>query len=279
MSTDTSTTATCIDCSESTPINSSPTDIAALSSMGHASTSFSLNNSPPKSKRWLSKTCEVCSAIFDATQKHPDKKTCSPKCAHAMLAAARHAKLTPLEKRPSSVERKCKACARMFFIPRAWLKHPGGGNYCSRKCSQPASIAGMRAHPPAHKKGEWRSPEGLESYRRKMSGPNNPAWKGGITLRGKRGNHKGVVCIRCPKDLLSMARPDGYIAEHRVVVARALGRLLTSSETVHHLDHDSHNNAETNLALFKNNADHKRFERYGSPLPIWSGCPEQAIAA
>jgi len=57
--------------------------------------------------------------------------------------------------------------------------------------------------------------------------------------------------------------------EHRLVVARAMGRLLLRSEVVHHMDHNPRNNALENLVLFATNSDHKRFEARGLPLPIW----------
>jgi hypothetical protein len=68
-----------------------------------------------------------------------------------------------------------------------------------------------------------------------------------------------------------MARRDGYVMEHRLVVAKALGRCLTRTEAVHHEDHDPTNNAIENLSLFATNRDHKMFEAHGSPAPIWSG--------
>jgi len=112
-----------------------------------------------------------------------------------------------------------------------------------------------------------------------MSGPNNPAWKGGVTYRRRKGLYQNVKYVRCPSEFNSMARKDGYIMEHRLIVAQSLGRSLLRTETVHHLDHDPTNNAEANLALFVCNRDHKLFEAYGSPLPIWSGSNPFATTA
>ena len=44
-----------------------------------------------------------------------------------------------------------------------------------------------------------------------------------------------------------MACKDGYIMEHRLLMAGKVGRLLTRTEVVHHLDHNPLNNALTNL--------------------------------
>jgi hypothetical protein len=98
------------------------------------------------------------------------------------------------------------------------------------------------------------------SARAKMSGPNNPAWKGGITFKRNKGNYVGPKYVRCPPDFLAMARGDGYVMEHRLVVARALGRILSRTEVVHHRNHDTRDNREENLELFPSNREHKLAE-------------------
>lgn len=47
----------------------------------------------------------------------------------------------------------------------------------------------------------------------------------------------------------AMAGRDGYVLEHRLVMAEKLGRILTATETVHHIDNDRANNAPGNLQL------------------------------
>jgi hypothetical protein len=93
-----------------------------------------------------------------------------------------------------------------------------------------------------------------------MIGPGNPAWKGGVTYFRKRGNYKPVKYVRCPKDFLAMARKDGYIMEHRLIVAQMMGRCLTRTEVVHHRNHDPQDNRPENLELFPDNGTHKRTE-------------------
>jgi hypothetical protein len=88
----------------------------------------------------------------------------------------------------------------------------------------------------------------------------NSAWKGGVTYKRPKGNHAGARYVRCPTWALLMARTDGYIMEHRLVMAALVGRLLTRTECVHHRDHDPLNNTPANLELWPTNADHKRGE-------------------
>ena len=66
-----------------------------------------------------------------------------------------------------------------------------------------------------------------------------------------------------------MSRKDGYVMEHRLVVAKAIGRPLLRTEIVHHVNHKPGDNRLENLYLFASNRDHQLFEAHGTPLPIW----------
>ncbi|HOW00835.1 MAG TPA: HNH endonuclease [Rhodoglobus sp.] len=91
-------------------------------------------------------------------------------------------------------------------------------------------------------------------------GPENPAWKGGVTYKRPKGNYIGPRYVRCPPEFLAMARSDGYVMEHRLVMARRLGRCLLRSEVVNHINHDPRDNRPENLELYPSNGDHKRGE-------------------
>jgi hypothetical protein len=58
----------------------------------------------------------------------------------------------------------------------------------------------------------------------------------------------------------SMSRKDGYVMEHRLIMARWIGRALLRIECVHHRDHDPLNNTRTNLELWPDNRSHKLAE-------------------
>jgi hypothetical protein len=103
-----------------------------------------------------------------------------------------------------------------------------------------------------------------------MTGPGNHAWKGGVTYFRKHGNYAPIKYVRCPLLYQAMARKDGYVMEHRLLVAQVLDRPLLRREVVHHKDHVTNNNGLDNLQLFASNRDHKLYEHHGLPLPIWS---------
>jgi hypothetical protein len=131
--------------------------------------------------------------------------------------------LTPMYRRPSTL-----------LINR--------GKFCSRACRN-------RAHPPRG--------GNLLIIRR---GPDNPAWKGGVTYRHRKGNYVRVRYVRCPAEFLPMARKDGYVMEHRLVMARWIRRPLTRTECVHHVDHKPLHNERSNLEMWPDNRTHKLAE-------------------
>lgn len=71
-------------------------------------------------------------------------------------------------------------------------------------------------------------------------------WRGGRYVTGE-GYVRVLVDLDDP--MASMSDHVGYVLEHRLVMARALGRPITRRETVHHIDSDKTNNKIDNLQL------------------------------
>lgn len=85
----------------------------------------------------------------------------------------------------------------------------------------------------------------------------------GTTIRGSdHPNYVGQVrhangYVRIYQPGHPMAGSDGYVLEHRLVMARVLGRDLLPEEQVHHKNHDRTDNAPENLTMLPN-GDHQR---------------------
>ena len=86
---------------------------------------------------------------------------------------------------------------------------------------------------------------GAEVRPRHARGERHGSWRGG---RSNAGNYIAVL-VMADSPFASMRRSQGYVMEHRLVMAEALGRPLTAHETVHHINGDTRDNRLENLQL------------------------------
>jgi hypothetical protein len=111
--------------------------------------------------------------------------------------------------RSRAYERRCLACGERFYARRS-----DKTRYCSTRCG--------------------------------LLGERHPQWRGG------KHSQKGYILIRLVDDghmAASMRDKAGYVAEHRLVMAVALGRPLRDGEQVHHINGDKQDNRLENLEL------------------------------
>lgn len=254
-----------------TQTRSSPETIAAL--LNEAENTYSNTQKHFNAKRlypyW--KACLICGQLLSVENNDQFHKIhhCSNACSHKAISIAKTGKryvqgqprpIMKLSERKGSII-LCALCGKEVWKPAAWLRKVKTP-YCSRSCRAKHTSAPTLTANKFDRTGMKFPGTGLK-------GAANPAWKGGVTYFKTHGNYIGVRYVRCPAALLSMARKDGYVMEHRLFVAQAIGRPLLRTEAVHHKDHNPANNDLSNLQLFATNRDHKLHEHHGTPAPIW----------
>ena len=111
----------------------------------------------------------------------------------------------------------CAACDTPYVID---AYHAKRSRYCSRQCA--CRVTGM-----ARRRGDQ-----------------HPGWKG-----GRRRTSDGYVLVYAPEHPTLRGKRAPYIREHRLVMEQAIGRLLESHETVHHINGDKTDNRIENLQL------------------------------
>lgn len=139
-----------------------------------------------------------------------------------------------------------------------WVKAIKGQAVTVRCISCAHRDPGYRARVSQIFKGRQFSPE----HRAKLSmakrgvavGSKNPSWKG-----GRYKDPAGYILVRLPQTdfFYSMAVTHGYAYEHRLVMARHLGRVLHPWEVVHHKNGIKDDNRFPNLIL-TTRGEHRR---------------------
>lgn len=128
----------------------------------------------------------------------------------------------------------CKQC-RAQYQRTKWASPKS--SFCSRPCQYAFGVS-----------DELR--EKIKVARAKQTRERHPSWKGGKVLRSGYIYHK---VYDHPK-----AGKQGYVAEHRLVMEKHIGRYLEKQEAVHHIDGNILNNKIGNLQLFATHGQHTK---------------------
>src|SRR5436190_3427706 len=199
---------------------------------------------PRKNAVPVLRTCEVCGTDWTPRSRFQARrnKTCSPECNARRISICNKGRVR-------ATRTPCALCGeRIYRAPSH--RDRNEKTYCSHSCRAKAHAEHLKPFA-----GNMKGRRGRPVY-----GEKNPAWKGGVTYRNRKGNYVSVKYVRCPDHLRTMARADGYVMEHRLVMAEWIGRPLTRTECVHHIDHAPLNNPRSNLELCPDNRSHKLAE-------------------
>jgi hypothetical protein len=163
-----------------------------------------------------------------------------------------------------SILRKCKECSIEFYEYKSRIED-GRGIFCSMKCrdlwktkSEEFSNSVRDGVLKKYKEDKTYRKRVSEATIKAMADPlvrekcrNAPKLKGKDSPRYKERKYFGEYII------IKDNGKDKF--EHRKVMEVSLDRLLTSEERVHHLNLNKGDNSITNLILFSNASNHKKF--------------------
>ena len=206
-------------------------------------------------------TCNTCKNKFETAKDHDIwPKFCSRSC---FAASA----LPPKEK-------ECAACGSLFLAVKSKHESPDGYRiYCSFPCKSEGARRGSE-HACIHcgslfwmrpsallRRGEARccSTECRNAF---YAGVNSPAFKSGFYTDSTT-NIRHVL----------LKRPGyvgKYMAEHRVVASKAIGRLVTRSEFVIRVNRNPNDNRPDNLFICTTNSEFSRRRNGSLPWPTQS---------
>ena len=154
----------------------------------------------------------------------------------------------------------CKVCDKPM---ETYPSRKNRKKYCSRECYAKALSQNNRgaAHPMF---GKHHSPKSIKKMKASQSavdrtGVNAASWKGGRFLTSKGYVMLSISGLSEADRVLAipmLTKNRDYVPEHRLVMARKLGRPLTRQEIPHHKNGIKGDNRLRNLEM-EDNATHK----------------------
>jgi len=203
-------------------------------------------------------TCAHCNDKFMARPDHgAPRKFCSRKC---FLANG----IQPAEK-------ECENCGGIFTATRSSTATRGDGRrlYCSKKCyvegarrfqEKPCVTCGELFYPVSREREATQLTCSTKCKAEFFSGVNAPGFRGGKHIP-EQSNHRMVL----------IGKRGGYVskytAEHRLLIAKYFGRMLTRNEVVLHINNNGLDNRLSNLYLCESMSEYGKRRSGSLPWP------------
>lgn len=180
-----------------------------------------------------------------------------------------------------------------MYKDKGWLEEQYWGNGLST--IQMASLAGvgrqtisnwMKRHNISRRtaseilRGKKQSPDTIEKRVAQFRGEKNPNWKGGRRLRsdGYIRILRTTLSIHEQNKFASMFDVRGRVLEHRIIMARHIGRALHRWEIVHHKNGIKDDNRLENLELLPKQAGHLTIQNLQKENLKWQRAFYYAVA-
>ena len=206
-------------------------------------------------------TCVSCKEVFLAMPDHgAERKYCSRKCFLAECV--------------QPVDKLCENCGGVFTAARSTTVTWGDGRrlYCSKKCytehsrsfeEKRCAWCGTLFYPISAAKDSTQMTCSPKCKGEFFCGTNSLNFKGGSHIHVQT-NHK-MVLIGKRKGFVGK-----YLSEHRLLIAKHIGRMLTRDEMVLHINNQGLDNRLSNLYVCESNSECAK-RRLGSlPWPTKS---------
>ncbi len=180
----------------------------------------------------MNKKCIVCKKSFQVTKWNGNRKYCSHKCYWTTLSRI--------------MQRNTQGFTKGHKMNKG-KNNPMYGKSSWNKGKHPKYVQGKN-HPMYGKKHSKKTKKKISknNFWKGKKGKDASQWKG-----GKIKDKDKYIRIHKPKH--PFANSLGYIAEHRLVMEKILGRYLKKGEGVHHKNGKRHDNRPENLVLFVDN--------------------------
>ena len=140
------------------------------------------------------------------------------------------------------IKRICKACSKEFSVPPSWKNR---GFYCSQKCYGVSKLG-----KPTWNKGKHTGIVPKTAFKKGQM-----PW----CFKGWKMSSQGYYLVYKPEH--PFKNYQKYVKRSRLVMEKHLKRFLDPKEIVHHINKIRDDDRLSNLLLFINQTEHKRFHK------------------